>query len=142
MYLTTTNKLIIILAIVVLVMALTFGNRAQNCSTYSCFQQKLTQCKTVKYISEEENAAYLYFVKGKTQGQCEVEVLLLEAKGGPLRLDELEGLKMTCIYPLGFNGLPGKELSSCSGPLKEGFQTKIITGLQEYIVGNVPDILG
>jgi len=142
MYLTTTNKLIIVLAVLVLLMAIFVSSRPHQCANYRCFQERMSQCKTASFISEEQTAAYQYFVRGKVQGQCEVDVTLLLAKEGPLRLDELEGLSMSCIYPLGFSGIPGKELSSCTGPLKEGMQSKIITSLQEYVVDNLDQIGG
>ena len=132
---------IIILVIIVLfvaVLALIF--RSENCVNYECFQRNMVKCERATYINEEPVAAWHYEVKGEKDGECQTEVTLLLAKQGELGLDELEGLSMTCSYPLGVSAYPDKDLSVCHGRLKEDLQGIIIEKLHKYVLENLGEI--
>jgi len=132
---------IIIIAIVALLfaaLALTF--RSEDCVNYECFQRNMVKCFPASYINEEPVAAWYYEVKGEKAGECQVEVTLLLAKQGELGLDELEGLSMTCSYPLGVSAYPDKDLSVCHGRLKEDLQGVIIEKLHKYVLENLGEI--
>ena len=111
-----------------------------SCETFQCFQKEMSKCSTSSYINEEPEASWGYNVLGKNKNNCQVEVVLLQAKQGELGIDKLNTYSMICEYPLGSATYPEKDLSRCTGPLKEGLQTIIIEKLHVYILNNLGSI--
>ncbi len=112
----------------------------QNCETKGCFDKSLAKCSKAEYVSETEQASWLYKVKGKEGDNCKVEVKLLQLKQGDEKLTSLEGKKMKCYLPYGLVSRPERSLERCHGLLKEEMQKVIINRLHSYIVDNLGEI--
>lgn len=128
--------LILLLAAVIYFMFYYVG----KCESFECFKDSMEKCKKIKYVNEEPEASWSYFVKGKAGDLCETEVKLLLAKEGELGIDELVGYEMSCYYQLGTGTYPEKDLSVCHGRLKEELQQIIIDKLHAYIIENLGKI--
>lgn len=134
------NKNIIILLIVIaLVLSLyfTFFN-ISSCDTIACFNKALAKCSNVKFANIQEEATWLYTIKGSKSDKCVVQV-----KSTNVNLDEakkIENKDMLCYIPKGMVIPPESELDNCHGLLKEGLQDIIIEKLHVYIVQNIGKI--
>ena len=129
---------IIVLIVLILALYLTFGS--EDCPNFDCFRQQMIECKFATYVNEEAEASWGYKIIGKSGNMCQIEVTLLGAKEGTLNLRQYEGNSMICAYDLGIATYPEKDLSQCSGELKENLQSVIIDKLFRYIVDNVGEI--
>ncbi len=112
----------------------------RECSDKECFDANLAKCRRARYISEVEEASWIYTIRGKTQGNCEVEVELANIKKGDISLKSAEGKQMTCYLPLNTITTPGDDLTLCSGLLKEEMQDLIIKKMHSYILENLGQI--
>lgn len=134
------NKNIIILLIVIalaLSLYFTFFN-ISSCDTIACFNNALAKCSKVKFANMQEEATWLYTIKGSKDDKCVVQV-----KSTNVRLDEakkIENKDMLCYIPKGMVIPPESELDNCHGLLKEGLQDIIIEKLHVYIVQNIGKI--
>ena len=111
-----------------------------SCDKYECLDKNLEECKRAKLIYENQDTTWLYKIIGKQGSRCEVEVTLLQIKRGKLDIEKLQGDSMTCMMPLGVTQAPEKDISLCSGKLKEGLQEIIIQRLHNYILANLGQI--
>ena len=134
--------MIILWGIVALVfgVAIYFSFQPKQCLNYECFRDNMVSCSKAKYVNEEPEASWGYEVVGFKGKDCEVKVSLLMAKKGELDLLKFEGDSMSCSYPKGIAGYPDRDLSLCTGRLKEDLQRRIIEKLQEYIIDNLGEI--
>lgn len=114
--------------------------KSDKCGDDECFLNHMTECDRATYINEDEEASWGYKITGKIKDTCRVEVTLLNAKEGPLGIDEIEGYMMNCNYPLGVADFPENNLDFCTGLLKEEIQGIIIQDLHKYILGNLGEI--
>lgn len=122
------------------VLASHYTFRTIECADYSCFQENMASCSKARYVNEEAEASWLYSIERRFEGQCEIEVTLLQAKSGDLGLRDFEGHSMLCTYASGIVTYPDKDLSVCHGLLKEDLQGLIIEKLHSYILANLDDI--
>lgn len=138
------NERVVIFAVfifaVLFAVALAFTLSPVKCEGYLCFQQHMASCTRATYVNEDPEASWLYEIKAKTQEGCAIDVTLLNAKEGELGLRDLEGQSMTCTYELGMVGYPDKDMSLCTGKLKESLQNIIIEKLHKYIINNLQDL--
>lgn len=111
-----------------------------QCSSLSCFQEKMSRCALASYVNEEPQASWEYQINGRTSEGCAIQVTLLQAKEGDLELRKYEGHKMICTYPKGTIAFPDKDMSRCHGQLKEDLQDIIIKKLHQYVLDNLGDI--
>ena len=115
----------------------------QRCENFDCFQNSMEKCRNgITYINDDKQASWHYEIKGKMNSQCEIEVKILQAKGGELEIEKLKGYEMSCFYPKGFSAYPEKDLTKCHGRLKEELQGLIIKKLHSYILENLGEIAG
>jgi hypothetical protein len=131
---------IIIIALTIVILApvlYIFQFSATECYNFICFQDRMRQCKPAQFLNEEPEATWKYYILGKSDNKCEIEVTLLRAKEGELDIHKLEGLSMLCEYPLNFASYPEKDLSKCHGRLKEELQSRIIEKLHSIILENI-----
>ena len=128
------------LLVVILALAIYFTTRPVECLNFECFQDKMIACSPAVYINEENDALWKYEVKGMEKGMCKVEVTLLSAKEGSLKLRQYEGNSMNCLHDKGIALYPEKDLEACTGELKENLQSLIINKLYEYIIDNLGEI--
>ena len=130
-----------VLSITAIVFALYFTiYQPVKCDSYECFQGKMMTCEKATYINEEPEASWKYEIKNSENGECKIEVILLQAKKGDLELENLAGLGMECRYPEGIITYPEKDLGACSGALKEQLQGIVIKKLYTYILDNLGEL--
>jgi hypothetical protein len=113
---------------------------SKECYDLGCFQNSMINCRLATYINEEPEASWKYDIRGDEDDLCEIEVTLLAAKHGSLKLKKYEGHSMGCFYGLGVWTYPEKELVNCHGRLKEDLQEIIINNLHSYVVDNIGEI--
>lgn len=135
------------LALVILIIALVvfavyfFFFYAKLCKDSNCFTDAMQTCKRVSWIKEDAQASWLYTVKGNAQGDsCEVDVVLMKMKEGTIEAEDLQGKEMTCIVQKGETQFPEKDISRCSGLLKEELQDLLIQRMHNYLLENVGEI--
>ena len=107
------------------------------CQDLACFKEKLSSCDKAEFVSDVDEATWIYTIIDKTKNECLVDQKLLQVKEGELSIAKLEGLSMTCETPLGTSILPGENLNECSGILKEEMQEIIIENLHKHIIENL-----
>jgi hypothetical protein len=111
------------------------------CNSAQCFVDSMASCKRVYWIREDPQGTWMYTIKGNTKGtSCKIEVELLEVKKGLVDVEELTGKNMICVIKTGQTEFPEKDLSKCSGSLKEGIQDLIIQRMHKYLLENVGEI--
>jgi len=130
----------VVLLIIAVVIVWFFFYRTIKCDTNSCFQDKMKTCSRATYVNEDDEASWLYSVRGEVNRECKIEVRLLQVKEGKLEMTELEGETMDCFYTTGLSVNPESDLSKCHGRLKEDLQEKIIEKLHKYILENLEEI--
>jgi hypothetical protein len=108
-----------------------------KCNDFACFEKSMVKCSKVSYVNDEPEASWAYQIKGVSSGKCQIEIKLLQAKKGELGIDKLNGYSMSCAYQIGLSAYPEKDLTKCSGQLKEELQTIIINKLHIYIINNI-----
>ena len=135
------------IALVILIIALiTFSGYflfyyARPVATSQEFIDSMSNCRDVSWIKEDAQASWLYKIKGGAKGDtCEVEIRLLKMKEGTIEADKLQGAKMTCIVQKGETDFPEKDISKCSGVLREELQDIIIQRMHNYLLQNVGEI--
>jgi hypothetical protein len=139
------KKLIIISLIIVVVVAAVFLTwflypLTEDCHNRECFSEALVFCERAQWINDDNEATWLYTIKGQDEERCEVEVELLQAKQGGQELRNIEGKSMICILPLKTMTIPEQNLESCHGLLKEELQDLIIKKMHSYILENLGEI--
>ncbi len=126
--------------VVLFAIAMYFSLSPIQCAGYECFQQHMTECSRATYVNEDPEASWLYEIKEKNKEGCAIEVTLLQAKEGELGLRNLEQQSMVCTYPLGAVAYPNRDMSVCTGKLKESLQNIIIEKLHKYVINNIEDL--
>lgn len=135
------GKLILVFAtMIALSFAFYYTLEPKPCQSFACFQEKMSACKPVQYVNEEPEASWKYEIVRKTSQGCNIEVTLLSAKEGDLRLQDFEGHSMLCTYQHGLVTYPDKDMSVCHGLLKEDLQGLIIEKLHDYLLANLLDV--
>jgi hypothetical protein len=112
----------------------------QECDDRDCFNQNLAKCRRARWVNEATEATWIYTIKGKSQGSCEVAVKLAVVKEGEIDLRRAEGDEMKCYLPLNSISDPQKDLSRCTGVLKEEIQDLTIKKLHSIIFENMKKI--
>ncbi len=141
------KKLIIVSLIMVVVLAAVFLTWflypfTKDCPNRECFSEALVFCERAQWLNDDNEATWLYTIKGQDEGRCEVEVELLQAKQGEQELSNIEGKNMICRLPLKTMTIPEQNLESCHGLLKEELQDLIIKKMHSYIIENLGEISG
>lgn len=118
-----------------------FFGVGKTCDDVTCYNNLMEKCSKGSFINEQPEASWKYVVKGKRlDNTCRVEVILLQAKEGDMRLRDFEGTSMTCFYKRGIISQPEKDISNCHGILKENIQDLFIRKLHEYILDNLDEV--
>lgn len=143
--------ILIIALVIVLVIFLYFKLHVKKCSNIDCFNSAMEECKKASFISEAEDASWLYTIQEKKGDfgcflfdskckTCVINVKLLQAKKGTSDVRILENLEMNCELVFEYVGAPNADLGKCSGKLKEGMQDLMIKKMHAYILSNVGQI--
>ncbi len=111
------------------------------CSDSACFSDAMRSCKHVSWIKKDAQADWIYIIKGNAKGDtCKVEVTLKNMKAGTIDSEALQGKKMLCTVLKSETNFPEKDISRCSGELKEELQDRIIQRMHSYLLENVGEI--
>lgn len=110
---------------------------SNECLNIECFQDAMKKCSKTQFVNEEPEASWGYIIQGKSDGDCQIKVRLLQAKKGSLGLEELNGLSMICSLPLDVFSYPQSDLTKCTGILKEKLLEIQIKKLHTYIINNL-----
>jgi len=109
-----------------------------ECSDKTCFNDAMDNCKRISWIREDAQASWLYRVNGNDKGDaCTVNVKLLKMKEGTIDSENLEGLEMDCVMPKTETQFPEKDISVCTGGLKEELQDIVIQRMHNYLLENL-----
>ena len=127
------NKRMVGIAFIILIVGLVIYTgfyliyKPVGCSTKDCFSDAMNNCKRISWVREDAQATWVYQIKGNDKGDsCQVNVKLLKMKEGTIDSERLEGLEMNCVMPKTETQFPEKDISVCSGVLKEELQDLII----------------
>ena len=131
---------IILFVVVAFLFAVYFTFQPTRCERYECFQDHMASCSRASFVNEEPEASWGYDIVSRYRENCEIKITLLQAKEGDLKLRAFEGHEMRCNYALGVIAYPDKDLSLCTGLLKEDLQGLVIEKLHTYIIGNLKNI--
>lgn len=105
------------------------------------FVEAMKSCRPVSWVREDEQATWLYTIKGQGKGDtCRIQVKLFEVKQGTIDSEELEGETMLCIQEKGDTRFPEKNIADCTGRLKEELQDLIIQRMHNYLLENIGEI--
>lgn len=113
---------------------------AYTCNDLSCFQAHQKECARTEFVKDSAEITWKYFIKGKEDGKCVVNVEVFKVKTGGVENANLVGKDMDCSLPLGSNVVPESDISRCHGLLKEEMQNMIIQKLHAYILDNLGEI--
>jgi hypothetical protein len=138
-----TALIILIVFLVLFSIWFFFFEYARPCQDSECFVESMKNCERVSWIKEDSQASWRYIILGSdTRDSCKVEVELVRMKEGTIDAERLQGEKMICKVIKGDTQFPEKDISRCSGKLKEELQDIIIQRLHNYILQNLGDIKG
>jgi|SRR3989344_3747308 len=113
----------------------------RQCQDPECFVEAMKNCKRVSWIRADDQASWLYNIKTNAENDaCKIEVKLLEVKQGTIDSERLQGEKMLCMVQKGETRFPEKDISRCTGILKEDMQDLIIQRMHNYLLENVGEI--
>ena len=113
---------------------------AKPCDNEACFVNAMVNCKRVSLVREDSQASWIYTVRGSKNNLCNVEVKLLKIKQGTMDSEDLQGKKMSCLVQKASSQFPEKDISKCTGVLKEELQNIIIKRMHNYLLENVGEI--
>ena len=133
----------IFIAIIIIVIAATVyfvWGFFTTCSSQECFDKALVKCSRTTFISDNENMLMQYKIKGTSEGNCLVNVKLLQVKKGSSELATLENQDMDCSLPFGIVVVPEGDTTICHGRLKEEIQSIIIKRMHAQIIQNIGKI--
>tara|TARA_Y100000310_G_C20240553_1_gene604448 strand:+ start:85 stop:573 length:489 start_codon:yes stop_codon:yes gene_type:complete len=115
--------------------------RPVECSDKTCFNNAMNNCKRISWVREDAQATWVYQVGGNAKGDsCKINVKLLKMKEGTIDSERLEGLEMDCAMLKTETQFPEKDISVCSGVLKEELQDIIIQRMHNYLLENIGSI--
>jgi hypothetical protein len=127
---------VIVAVVLFVVWFLLFG--VVECDSFSCFDDRLLDCSPTVFVGGDEMTVYEYEILGRSGDSCDVRVTLLQGFLDRENSLALEGKFMLCSLPFGVSNIrPESDISSCTGPLKEAIQDRIIQKLHTHIVQNI-----
>lgn len=136
-----------LIALIILIIALIlFGgyyliSYSENCDDKVCFDDALKNCNKASWVREDSQASWIYLIKGNSvSDSCKIEVRLLKMKHGKIEVEKLQGKGMVCDVSKGYSEFPEKDISKCTGELKEEMQDIIIQRMHNYLLDNVGEI--
>lgn len=109
------------------------------CNDSTCFLNYLENCDRATY-SKDGELAVNYFIEGYSKGTCNVKIELVSLSGDYKLAGYYNASNMECKSELGSLTYPEKDISACSGLLKEGLQEILINRLKVEIVKNIGEI--
>jgi len=145
-------KIIVYMIIIVLLIGAfyNFVGFTKNCKQdRNCFDKRIADCKKAKFVNIDNNNIYDYHIKGKSQGNCILDISLRRmAIGTDMGIVKLlEGKSMRCLLPADkVRSLKLDEMENlvnfCSGSLKEGMLELALERMYGLIVQNLGGLVG
>jgi len=133
--------LIILIPVFIIFLGYIFIIKTNSCENEKCFFNSLKDCKKVYFVKEDPEYSWLYVIsKEASKDSCEIKVKLLNVKKESIDSKRLQNKEMICIVPKTTTEFPEKEISKCSGVLKESLQDLIIQRMYDYLLTNVQEI--
>jgi hypothetical protein len=127
---------LIVLAIIIYAIWFFFFSY-KNCENdWDCFNSRLEKCDRTKFIGGDD-MIFEYSIRGKSGGECKVDVELLQGELNNQDSIALENKLMSCYLPLSVIMLPESDIDYCHGVLKEGLQDLIINEMYSILVQNL-----
>jgi len=128
-----------VLLIMIIVYFLFF--QVKTCKESQCFVNAMANCDRVLFVKQDTNADWVYNILGTGQkDSCLIKIQLLRLKQGSVESENLEGEEMICDLKKGNNEYPEKDLTKCTGKLKEDIQELIIQRMHSYIIQSIGEI--
>ena len=132
--------LVILIIAIIIYTAYFFIYYPKLCDNNKCFLDAMNSCKRIYFLREDSQASWLYVIKGETGDLCKIELMLKEIRQGNLDSEKLQNKKMLCLVNKGNTRFPEKDISKCTGQLKEELQDIIIQRMHDYLLENVGKI--
>lgn len=133
--------LIFLIIMFVIFLGYVFIIKLNPCENKKCFFDSLKDCKKIYFVKEDPEYSWLYVIlKETSKDSCEIKVKLLNVKQESIDSKILQNKEMICIVPKTTVDFPEKEISRCSGVLKEDLQDLIIQRMYDYLLTNVQEI--
>jgi hypothetical protein len=128
------------IAFIIFLLFMLFFNTG-TCKDLTCFREAMADCSRVSCIKEDDQASWQYKITGMSGADsCEVEVVLINMKRGSIDSEKLRGESMVCDFPRLSASFPEKDMSRCTGILKEDLQEIIISRMHSYLLQNLGEI--
>ena len=134
-------SLIILFITVVIILIYFLFFKTKVCNNEECFYSSLQKCNRVSWIKEDEQSVWTYSIlENYDKNSCKIKVKLIKIKIGTIDSEKLEGKEMTCSVMKTEIQYPEKDISRCTGVLKEELQDILIKRMHDYLLKNVGDI--
>jgi hypothetical protein len=139
------KKIKVILIILILMftgfLGYIFIIKSESCKNEKCFFDSLKDCKKISFVKEDIEYSWFYVIsKEASKNSCEINVKLLNVKQESIDSKILQNKEMICIVPKTTTDFPEKDISKCSGILKENLQDLIIQKMYDYLLTNLQEI--
>ncbi|MBI2630454.1 hypothetical protein HYW76_05110 [Candidatus Pacearchaeota archaeon] len=131
------TALIVLTALILIALAYLLFFYTRNCKDLGCFNINMEKCQRARLVKDTEEAVWSYSIIGKSDGNCNIKVILKEIKGDNEEFAGMQGKEMVCSIPLSVVSDPANNIQRCHGLLKEEMQERIISNLNKYITDNI-----
>jgi hypothetical protein len=142
------NKIIAIVLILIIIALITkiilnYTDIVPNqCNDLDCYNDALFNCNKFSFTKEDDSSAWNYKILGFSNlNSCKVKVRLTKIKKGDLALEGLQNKEMICEIKRIEPTFPEKDLSKCTGLLKEGLQQILINRMHKKLFKNISEIM-
>jgi hypothetical protein len=143
----TKIKIRIIISVVLVILAvLIFAGymlffKVNECKDQNCFNDALSNCVKASFLREDSRTVWFYKILGPLENDdCKLIITLIRMKAGTIDSENLEGKSMACVVKKYDTQYPEKDISQCTGELKEEMQDVIIRRMHDYILKNFQEI--
>ncbi|MFA5259402.1 MAG: hypothetical protein WC979_06765 [Candidatus Pacearchaeota archaeon] len=115
--------------------------QVKSCKDTQCFIDSMNNCDKSLFVKQDTNADWVYTILGNgNRDSCIVKIQLLRLKTGSVESEKLEGEDMICDIKKGNNEYPERDLTKCTGKLKEDMQELIIQRMHNYIIEVIGEV--
>jgi len=132
--------IILIIAIVIYLIYLMIF-QAKECKDINCYQQAMADCNKIWFIKKDPSSVWRYEILGNAKGDaCNIEVRLLKMREGAIEIEDLQDKKMICKIQKSSTAFPEKDMSQCTGVLREELQEILIQRMHNYLLENIGEL--
>lgn len=135
------SLLAIVLTIIVGILFYSFFVKPIHCADAECYKTALLTCNRALFTHDDSEAVWSYIIRKPVDSEaCQVDTTLLYIKEGKTDLESLQGETMICTVLKSSVNFPEKDITRCTGKLKEDIQDVIIQRMHNYLLGNLGTI--